>query len=549
MSSRQRRARMRKWWTRRVDVEGRVFWYRDVTADVTADGFVLQFGDNNSNDTLPHTHAGTSNRSDEDDESDDDTSDDPSHSADLSMAPIGSSTDLPSRSFDEVLSDVRDSIEDDIVRHPPRVLPSSDADGLRFPVLVTSALATHCYSVAERKQLVQEAQLVFPSKLAHFITRATTANAEPRKAKKLVLNVRREALANDSIQLLAGLSNFDINRRLRVRFNGGAGIDAGGVYREWFLLMCDHFTSPAAGVFRCVDKAEQVFFLNPHSREDLGENHLAHVYAAGRFLGRALVEGNVTGFHLALPLLKIILGQPLSFRDLEFFDPETYRNMKWLLENDGADALGLDFSVCVQHTDAAGVTHTTVAEMRPGGWDMAVTDDNKHDFVQRKFQYMVFDSVAPQLFALIKGIYEVVPAEILMLLDAEELDYILSGSDEIDVDDWERHTKYTYDLMKHPVRTWFWELVREMPNEHRRRLLQFATGSSRVPLAGFSALTSYDGHICPFTLNGVTNFMGGYIHSHACFNRLDLPRYTSRRKLKFMLDVIVGSNVEGFTTA
>ncbi|KAJ0395838.1 hypothetical protein ATCC90586_009600 [Pythium insidiosum] len=451
--------------------------------------------------------------------------------------------------FEQVVGDVRDALEDALVRHPPRVLPSSNANALRFPVLVESELMGHRYSVVEVKQLVQEAQLEFPSKLAHFITRSTTANAEARKAKKLVLDVRRESLANDSIQLLAGLSSFDINRRLRVRFDKGAGIDAGGVYREWFLLMCDHFTSPAAGVFRCVDEAEQVFFLNPHSREDLGEAHLAHVYAAGRFLGRALVEGNVTGFHLALPLLKIILGQPVSFRDLEFFDPEAYRNLLWLLENDGADALGLDFSVCVQHSDADGETQTTVAELMPGGWDVAVTDANKLEFAQRKFHYMIFGSVAHQLFALLKGIYEVVPPEILMLLDAEELDYILSGSDEIDVDDWERHTKYTFDLMNHPVRKWFWELVREMPNEHRRRLLQFATGSSRVPLAGFSALTSYDGRICPFTLNGVTNFMGGYIHSHACFNRLDLPRYASRRKLKFMLDVIVGSDVEGFTTA
>ncbi|KAJ0407645.1 hypothetical protein P43SY_010186 [Pythium insidiosum] len=66
---------------------------------------------------------------------------------------------------------------------------------------------------------------------------------------------------------------------------------------------------------------------SPHSCFILGDNHLGHFFATGRFLGRALLEGNVTGFHLALPLLKIILGQPVSLSDLEFFDPETYRNL------------------------------------------------------------------------------------------------------------------------------------------------------------------------------------------------------------------------------
>ncbi|KAJ0398511.1 hypothetical protein P43SY_004090 [Pythium insidiosum] len=126
------------------------------------------------------------------------------------------------------------------------------------------------------------------------------------------------------------------------------------------------------------------------------------------------------------------------------------------------------------------------------------------------------------------GLAWVVPPEMLMLFDAEELDYVLSGSDEIDVEDWERNSKWTFDLEEHPVREWFWELVREMPNEHRRRLLQFCTGSSRVPLAGFSALTSYDDRLSPFTLKGIDPSQDGNIRSHACFNRLDLPRYNSK---------------------
>jgi hypothetical protein len=136
------------------------------------------------------------------------------------------------------------------------------------------------------------------------------------------------------------------------------------------------------------------------------------------------------------------------------------------------------------------------------------------------------------------------------MVDAEELDCVLSGSDEIDVDDWERNSKFTANLIEHPVRGWFWELVREMPNEYRRRLLQFSTGSSRVPHGGFASLTSYDGRLCPFMLKGVKIADSGeYIHSHACFNRLDLPQYTKKKDLKAMLYGILDSDIHGFTTA
>jgi len=40
-----------------------------------------------------------------------------------------------------------------------------------------------------------------------------------------------------------------------------------------------------------------------------------------------------------------------------------------------------------------------------------------------------------------------------------------------------------------PVVKWFWEIIEQHYNQEMRlRLLQFVTGSSRVPLQGFKAL-------------------------------------------------------------
>ncbi|GLE06289.1 hypothetical protein PINS_up015536 [Pythium insidiosum] len=465
----------------------------------------------------------------------------PDHSRSGDQAPTPS-VDPTAPAFDNV-TDAAAALASDFDRHPMWLAQPTDENAAHVVLLTDESKPV---ALRDLREIIRASELDFPTKIADFVARAAALPASP-SISSIRLRIRRQHVINDTVETLSMAPSAHIRCPIRLTFPGEQGIDAGGVYREWFYLFCTQIVDTSAGVFRCVDAADQVFYLNPHSRHILGDNHLAHFFATGRFLGRALLEGNVTGFHLALPLLKIILGQPVSLSDLEFFDPETYRNLTWLLNNDGADALGLDFSVCEQVVVADGSTQTMVVDLIPNGRDVEVTDTNKALFVDRKFRYMVFESVSSQLYALLKGVYEVVPPEMLMLFDAEELDYVLSGSDEIDVDDWEHNSKWTFDLEDHPVRKWFWEIVRELPNEHRRRLLQFTTGSSRVPLAGFAALTSYDGFLSPFTLKGVDTSQDGNIRSHACFNRLDLPRYSTKQQLKMVLLAVLDSNAYGFT--
>ncbi|KAJ0389246.1 hypothetical protein ATCC90586_010971 [Pythium insidiosum] len=138
----------------------------------------------------------------------------------------------------------------------------------------------------------------------------------------------------------------------------------------------------------------------------------------------------------------------------------------------------------------------------------------------------------------------------LVGFDYEELDYLLCGTGEIDVDDWEQNTRISLNLEDNPrVLRWFWELVREMDGESRRRLLHFSTGSSRVPLVGFKGLTSYDGRLCPFTLKGVAFVTDQYIRSHACFNMIDLPLYRTKEEMRLALCGLLDSDMYGFTTA
>ena len=87
---------------------------------------------------------------------------------------------------------------------------------------------------------------------------------------------------------------------------------------------------------------------------------------------------------------------------------------------------------------------------------------------------------------------------------------------------------------------WFWQCLRSWPTERKARLLQFTTGTSRVPVNGFKDLQGSDGPR-RFTIekSGDPN---GLPRSHTCFNRLDLPPYQDyeslERKLRYAIECV-----------
>src|SRR5205814_10434597 len=86
-----------------------------------------------------------------------------------------------------------------------------------------------------------------------------------------------------------------------------------------------------------------------------------------------------------------------------------------------------------------------------------------------------------------------------------------------------------------PQIQWFWRAVRSFDKEERAKLLQFATGTSKVPLNGFKELegmqgTSTSSEKYLLTITGTTKFtiVRDFGHktrlpqSHTCFNQVDL---------------------------
>lgn len=69
-----------------------------------------------------------------------------------------------------------------------------------------------------------------------------------------------------------------------------------------------------------------------------------------------------------------------------------------------------------------------------------------------------------------------------------KLQLIICGLGKIDVNDWKANTRLKHCTPDSNIVKWFWKAVELFDEERRARLLQFVTGSSRVPLQGFKAL-------------------------------------------------------------
>ncbi|RLN79758.1 hypothetical protein BBJ28_00005927 [Nothophytophthora sp. Chile5] len=359
------------------------------------------------------------------------------------------------------------------------------------------ALASRCSDGSEFSQdeLEQVGALPFQQKHAWFVQH-TAAMEVPWEYGHLLLEIERDNLLHNSCEQLLWATPDQLHQSLRIKFANEPGVDAGGLYYQ----------------------------------------------AIGRFVGRALFEGILIDAHLALPVCKHILGIPITFSDLEFVDNDLYKNLKWLRDNTGVESLALDFTVSVdQMTDKS-----KVVDLVPNGSNIPVTEENKMEYISLRFKWIVATSVSLQLASLVQGLFAIIPKELLSVFDHQELELLICGIPDVDAQDWKTHTIYVGERDERVI-AWFWNTVQEFTNEQKARLLQFTTGSARVPVQGFKALTMNDGRICPFAIQCVNKEECLYPRAHTCFNRIDLPRYDAEKDMRIALSLVIQMEVTGFT--
>ncbi|KAJ5893401.1 hypothetical protein N7495_005092 [Penicillium taxi] len=367
----------------------------------------------------------------------------------------------------------------------------------------------------------------------------------------LVLKVRRDCIIEDSLRSVSevvGSGQEEIKKGLRIEFLGEEGIDAGGLRKEWFLLLVREIFEPDHGLFIYDDDSNYCYF-NPYCFESSEQ-----FFLVGILLGLAIYNSTILDIDLPPFAFKKLLAaspqnatlnatQRVRFKstleDLAEYRPVLAKGLRMLLDYEGdvAETFCYDF---VAQVDRYGEVITI--PLCPGGEKRQVTNSNRREFVDLYVYYILETAVARQFEPFKRGFFTVCGGNALSLFRPEEIELLVRGSDEA-LDVMSLQAVATYDNWSSsrpesiPVVQWFWELFGSAGPQDQRKILLFITGSDRIPAMGATSLSirlACLGDDCP-----------RYPIARTCFNTLGLYRYSNKEKFVEMLwDAVLNS--EGF---
>ncbi|KAJ1653781.1 hypothetical protein IWQ61_006162, partial [Dispira simplex] len=330
------------------------------------------------------------------------------------------------------------------------------------------------------------------------------------------IKVRRDHIFEDSYTEIMRQPVSELKKRLMIKFDGEDGLDYGGLSREFFFLLSHEMFNPFYCLFEYSAHDTYTLQINPHS--GINPEHLNFFRFIGRCLGLAVFHRRFLDAFFVSSFYKLVLNKKITLADMESVDAEFYRSLTWMLENDITDVLDLTFSV---EDDRFGEVVTI--DLKPDGRNIEVTEDNKKEYVELVTDWKIRARIEEQFKAFAEGFYSLVPPDLVVVFDERELELLIGGMSDIDVDDWKKHTDYRGYTESDQVIQWFWQCVRGWDMETRARLLQFTTGTSRIPVNGFRELQGSDGPR-RFTIEK-SGEITQLPKSHTCFNRVDLPPY------------------------
>ncbi|KAJ4356260.1 E3 ubiquitin-protein ligase tom1 [Didymosphaeria variabile] len=381
--------------------------------------------------------------------------------------------------------------------------------------------------------------LEFDNKRNYFTRKLHARTPDRQQHPPLQLAVRRDQVFLDSFKSLYFKTADEMKYgKLSIRFHGEEGVDAGGVTREWFQVIARQMFNPDYALFIPVASDRTTF--HPNRLSSINPEHLMFFKFIGRVIGKALYEGRVLDCHFSRAVYKRILSRPVNVKDMESLDEEYYKSLVWILNNDPTDVIPETFSV---ETERFG--ETEVVDLIENGRNIPLTEENKHDYVRLVTEYRLTGAVQEQLEHFLKGFHDIIPSDLVSIFSEQELELLISGLPDINIEDWKANTEYSNYTQNSPQIHWFWRAVRSFDKEEQAKLLQFVTGTSKVPLNGFKELEGMNG-FSKFNIHRDYGSKDRLPSSHTCFNQLDLPEYDDYESLKKALYTAMTAGGEYF---
>lgn len=367
---------------------------------------------------------------------------------------------------------------------------------------------------------------------------------------------RKEVLKS----LSDGLRNAkDLQHGLQVKFGGDDESGLGdGHRREFFRLAAEQLMALELGLFRSHDGGRT---LHPSSTAaDVEPEFVSYFELLGKLIALALLHREtLPSARFTLALRKLLLNSgPLEVEDMAVVDPEFYRHkLLYIREaryeySEPAVALA-DLDLTFEDVPQPDIFPESRQELFPGGAQTAVTEENKHHYVELICDHRLRGSVSQQVEAMQRGLRSVIPEEVWCqvqrVVTPEELELLICGLSEVDLSDWKANSVCTDGVDEE---TWdtFWAVVECFDVQQRKELLEFVTGSPGAPVGGFASLPGYGavGNVHRFTV--ARNLQSSLPVASTCFNTLYLPAFQTETEMRAaLLEAVANRNAGGFYEA
>lgn len=340
--------------------------------------------------------------------------------------------------------------------------------------------------------------------------------------------IRRNYIYEDAFDKLSLENEPNLRWKMRVQLTNAvgldeAGVDGGGIFREFLSELLKTSFDPNRGFFRL--SHDNLLYPNPGVAV-LVPDFPNHYYFIGRMLGKALYENLLVELPMADFFLSKLLGQAsasLDVHHLASLDPVLHKNLLYLRHYDGdVSELGLDFTIVSNE-----LGETRVEELKPDGANIPVTSLNRIEYIHLVADYKLNKQIRLQCNAFRQGLANVIDLEWLQTFSYRELQVLVSGAyTPVDLEDLKQHTHYTGGYTStHPVIQIFWRVVAQFDDTGKRHLLRFVTSCSRPPLLGFKELDP------PFCIQNAGT-EDRLPTASTCMNLLKLPEFHDETVLK-----------------
>ena len=204
--------------------------------------------------------------------------------------------------------------------------------------------------------------------------------------------------------------------------------------------------------------------------------------AVGRVLGLMVINGRkMNNAYFPMSFYAHLLGHKMTLDLLKIDMPWVHKQSVKILGTKLDDPKNADYAKSLRFVGTIDGVEVMLDDKHHS---VAVTEANKHYYVDQLVEYHLSTSVKTAMARIKKGFLDVVPVR-LDGLKASDLRRMLTKHVDIDVDDFIANVKYEGFQPDSKQPEWFKKGLKRLCQAKLQRLLEVMTGSYKVPTGGF----------------------------------------------------------------